>query len=171
MANNRIKLSPPWQTYVREIRELFKGDHEIENITYDAGENVIRMYVNGNEKAEALEAILPKERTFGSVTIKTEVIPSNGEKTTVDMFKRAFANNPNVSKIIEEQYFGESFAFISFENRVVQFFNDQLDDPDGVRSTLYQEIAKDIFQDTGCVFFCTDKEDDCDLQSLSDCGL
>lgn len=171
MANNRIKLSPPWHTYVREIRELFKGDHEIENITYDAGENVIRMYVNGNEKAEALEAILPKERTFGNVTIKTEVIPSNGEKTTIDMFKRAFANNPNIAEIIEEQSFGESFVFISFENRVVQFFDDQLDDPNGIRSTLYQDIAKDIFQDTGCVFFCTGKEDECDLQSLSDCGL
>jgi hypothetical protein len=42
-----------------------------------------------------------------------------------------------------------------FEKKVVQFFNDQLDDINGNKSTLYQDIAKDVFEKHEGVYFCT----------------
>lgn len=40
-------------------------------------------------------------------------------------------------------------------NKVVQYFNDDLGDAHGVCSTLYQEIAKDVFGEHEGIFFCT----------------
>ena len=42
-----------------------------------------------------------------------------------------------------------------FAKEVVQYWNDSLSDPYGKVSTLYQDIAKDIFEDTDGVMFCT----------------
>ena len=49
-----------------------------------------------------------------------------------------------------------------FEKAVIQFFNDDITDINGVESTLYQNVAKEIFEDdvkTGSIFFCTDTDE------------
>ena len=50
-------------------------------------------------------------------------------------------------------------TYVVFVNEVVQYFNDDLGDVYGQCSTLYQEIAKDVFGETEGVFFCTDVEE------------
>ena len=50
--------------------------------------------------------------------------------------------------------------YVVFENKVVQFFNDDLSDIHGNKSTLYQEIAKDIFGDCDNIYFCTDTKEE-----------
>ena len=53
------------------------------------------------------------------------------------------------------------FTYVVFKNCVVQFFNDNLNDPHGVLSTLYQDIAREVFGDCGMaggVAYCTDVE-------------
>lgn len=55
------------------------------------------------------------------------------------------------------------FTYVVFKNCVVQFFNDNLNDPHGIVSTLYQDIAAEIFADMpfpqdGGICFCTDTE-------------
>jgi len=49
---------------------------------------------------------------------------------------------------------------VVFKNCVVQFFNDNLNDAHGVISTLYQNIAAEIFEDANLpgVHYCTDVE-------------
>lgn len=42
-----------------------------------------------------------------------------------------------------------------FKKEVVQYFTDNLGDYNGYRSTLYENIARDIFGDIVGVFFCT----------------
>lgn len=55
-----------------------------------------------------------------------------------------------------------AFTYVVFKNCVVQFFNDNLNDPHGVVSTLYENIADEIFKDiqfpNDGVAFCTDIE-------------
>mgnify|MGYP006958177364 CR=1 FL=1 len=43
-----------------------------------------------------------------------------------------------------------------FENKVVQFYNDQMDDINGNKSTLFQDIAGDVFGYDHGVFYCTE---------------
>ena len=47
-------------------------------------------------------------------------------------------------------------TYVVFTNKVVQFFNDNLNDIYGNVTTLYQEIASDVFDIESGVFFCTD---------------
>ena len=46
-------------------------------------------------------------------------------------------------------------TYVVFVKEVVQYFNDDLGDANGVCSTLYQDIAKRLFTSTEGVFFCT----------------
>ena len=71
-----LKLSAPWVVYYREIEALFGADPEI-TITIDEENYSVKLYVNNDEKAEALDKLLPTERIYGNVTVRTAVIPGN----------------------------------------------------------------------------------------------
>ena len=49
------------------------------------------------------------------------------------------------------------FNFVVFVPEVVQFYNDDLGDINGLCSTLYQDLAKDLFGEEAGIYFCTDK--------------
>lgn len=151
------KLSPPWYEFYREINALFEKDKEI-STTYDEDNNVIKIFVDNDEKAVALSQLLPTERVFGAITVKVDVIPANaGNSRKIDLFRTAFEGNGALSCIeTVEGVFTNPISYVVFENKVVQYYNDNLGDIHGNRSTLYQEIAKDIFKDTDGIYFCTD---------------
>ena len=156
----QVKLSPPWNIFYREIEALFKADPEV-HISYDEVEHIIDLRVDNVEKAEALSKLLPIEKTFGNVIVKIRVIPPNGLTMTKSMlFERAFAGNPifSYSESVEG-IFANPLSYVVFKKEVVQFYTDDLGDAHGVRSTLYQDIARDIFGSTDNIFFCTDVED------------
>ena len=158
--DKKLKLSPPWITYFKEIEAMFKEDPKVRvelNEESKDGVYVIKMYVEGSIKAEAIEKIIPAETKFGNITVLVEVIPANISDNPVDLFKAAFEGNPALSYIhTVEGPFMQNASYIVFKNKVVQFFNDALDDVNGMKSTLYQEIAKEIFQEHPDVYFCTD---------------
>lgn len=151
-----MKLSAPWMTFVNKIRELFLADKEVK-ILYDDEMKNVKLYVADARKAEALEQLMPKEKAFGNIKLTIDVVPANeGEKSKVDLFREAFRGNGAVAGIHEvETPFGKT-AYVIFEREVVQFFNDQMDDINGNLNTLYQEIAKDVFEDHDGIFFCTE---------------
>jgi hypothetical protein len=154
--NNNVKLSSPWMTYFNKYKALFGDDPEI-NVTFDDAKKTIKLYVNGDDKAEALSKILPSEKVFGNVVIKISVVPSNALNVSkIDVFQKAFEGNPALSYIKSVKNGLYDASYVVFSNKVVQFFNDELSDVNGFCSTLYQDIAKDIFEDTNGVFFCTD---------------
>ena len=127
--------------------------------------------MNSHEKAEALTQILPCEKYFGTIHLTITVIPSNkalyrrkevqNEKMTLgDLFYTVFDDNPIVSYIHSVKgIFSSDMTYIVFTNQVVQYFNDNLGDINGLCSTLYQEIAKEIFEEKEGIFFCTDLPD------------
>ena len=159
-----LKLSPPWWIYFRELKELFCHDPDISKIEFNDDDFCLKIYVNDARKAEALTDLLPMEKHFGSVVVKTMVIPANIEMKQVpaELLKAAFKDNPICEDIKTiKDAMGRDITFVVFKKEVVQYFNDNPYDLYGVKSTLYQDIADRIFvQEGGAVghkdvFFCT----------------
>lgn len=168
MRNIRLKLSPPWVTYVNEIEALFNPDPEI-GVTYDNDNVELKLYVENGEKAQILDKLLPDTKTFGNVNLKITVVPANPYNTKLDIeymkpaeiFNTVFDKNPVFSFVYSvDEIFTNVITYVVFVNKVVQFFNDNLNDVYGNVSTLYQEIAHDVFEDAnlGGVAYCTDVE-------------
>ena len=158
----RLKLSPPWITYYNEVEAMFSEDPEV-HVIYDEESNILKLYVSNHVKADALAQIMPNEKVFGNVTLKITVIPSNtSAENSVSceydsLYEAAFQNNHALSFVKKiEGIFAYNATYVVFKNKVVQYFNDNLADVYGNCSTLYQELAKDIFSPAIGVYFCTD---------------
>ena len=159
-----MKLSAPWITFYHEMEAMFGEDPEIsvELDDSDEDEMIIKLYVDNPAKAEALEQLLPMEKKFGNVSVYLEIIPANEEESKIRLFQKAFENNPVFKFTYSVPNIGGLYPanYVVFENKVVQFFNDELNDIHGNKSTLYQEIAKDIFEDHEGIYFCTDTKEE-----------
>lgn len=156
--NQKLELSTPWVIYYRELEALFKEDPEV-RVVYDEDAIEVKLYVENQDKADALTQLLPNEKEFGNITLKITVIPANKLSTDkVSLLKRAFRDNPALSFIAEHAVFGNSITYIVFKNAVVQYYTDNLGDVYGNYSTLYQDIAKDIFPEHDGIYFCTDNK-------------
>lgn len=165
-----VNLSAPWIKFYREVDAMFKEDPEV-NVVFDAESMELKLYVDDATKAEALEDILPIEKVFGNATVRINIIPANIGKTTSTYIRNgrvvktpaskyaiAFSGNPVFRyEVTTEGVLPFTLRYIVFRNEVVQFFNDDLSDANGLCSTLYQEIAKDIFVSEQGVYFCTDR--------------
>lgn len=155
---SKVDLVAPWVDFYNEINALFAKDYEV-RVDYDYDEDIIRLYVDNPAKAAALNVLLPKERIFGNVTVKIAVISANdGKLSKIQLFRTAFDGNDafRYTYTPDQEYGAPSVNYVVFAPEVVQYFNDDLGDAHGVKSTLYQEIAKDVFEDYDGVYFCTD---------------
>lgn len=168
MTDIRMKISPPWITYVNEINCLFEHDPEVQ-LVYDNDEKTVELYVEDPTKAFAIDRLLPDEVEYGNIVLEVKVTPGNKvpseeipDNPTNDwLFNTAFKNSPvfAYTKTITG-LFSNDLTYVVFKNRVVQFFNDNLNDIHGLVSTLYQEIANDVFSDElNGVCYCTDIEE------------
>lgn len=167
MTDVRLKISPPWVTYVNELNALFKYDPDV-SVEYDNDNTQVKIYVEDTPKAAALECLLPYVKEFGNVDLTITVVPANEDAydmTNIDLvpveklFEIAFIGNPIYSfQHTVSGIFSNKLTYIVFKNQVVQFFNDNLNDIYGNISTLYQEIASDVFdmEEIDGILFCTD---------------
>lgn len=155
MAN--VKLSAPWMNFYREVVALFGDDPEIK-IVFDEDDLVIRLLVEDAIKADALAQLLPAEKEFGNVVVKISVIPANQmQPSKISLIKTAFHGNPAFSYAASaEGIFTNPIHYVVFANKVVQYFNDDLGDVNGNRSTLYQDIAADVIGSGEGICYCTD---------------
>lgn len=164
---NIVGLSAPWVTYYREIEALFGADPEI-TVKYDELKGEIKLLIDNDDKAEAIAQLLPAEKTFGGVTIKVTVVTANSFKNaSANVFRRALEGNPAFSFMETNGVFSNPISYIVFANKVVQFFDDNLGDIHGMRSTLYEDIASDIFAEHEGICFCTDLPEN-ELYELSE---
>jgi hypothetical protein len=159
----KLNQSAPWVTYVSELEQMFKYDRET-HVVYNEEANEVKLYVDDPEKASALMELLPKEKVFGNVKLDITVVSLNGSCTinpsiVCYLFNTAFCNNGAFAftKVISG-ILSNDITYVVFKNKVVQYFDDNLGDIYGQRSTLYQEIAKDLFKEIDGVFYCTDIE-------------
>ena len=162
----RLKISPPWVTYINKLQALFDGDPQIAfNVNYDSGNPSVILSTNNGDKATALKKVLPETKVYGNVTLTIDVdgpFTNRAFPTAKELFEVMFENNPAFAYCVapvDEGYWFLDFCYVVFKNCVVQFFNDNLDDAHGVISTLYQDIASEIFGNTiPGAHYCTDVE-------------
>lgn len=157
--NNNLKVISPWAEYAKKIQALFERDLDVE-VKYNNDVPEVLLYVIGSNKAQAISKILPETVNFGSIDLKVTVITDNDlENATPDiLFREAFLGNPAFS--FSSTVGGISsnpFTYVAFKPEVVQYHNDDISDAYGNRSTLYQQLAKEVFNDIPGVYFCTDK--------------
>ena len=168
MSDVRLKLSPPWITYINKLVALFDGDPQIAfNLSQtEAGPSVV-IGCNNGDKVAALQKLLPEKKEFGNVTLFIEIDgkPSNLTfPTSQKLFETAFKGNSAFAYAVSpnaEGYWWPPMTYVVFKNCVVQFFNDNLNDCHGLISTLYEDIAEEIFADVtlqGNVYYNTDVE-------------
>lgn len=151
MQDVRLKILAPWTIVIRKFEALFDGDPQIACNTNTTGTNPsIVLACNNGDKVAALLKILPDEVNFGGVSLKVIVdgSPSNRAFTNKkELFEAAFNGNPAFAYCVAPVIDGYNWfdvVYVVFQNTVVQFFADNLNDCHGVISTLYQDIASEI---------------------------
>lgn len=157
MKELNLNLSSPWEIFYKKMEAFFDCDPEITlNINRDT--NIVMLYVRNTDKAEALTQLLPEKKEFGNITVEIRVVPANDIRDTASLYETAFKDNPVFAYASDGDgtSIGEGHTFVVFAREVVQYFNDSLDDINRIESTLYQEIAKDIFEEDPNVKYCTD---------------
>lgn len=164
MNDVRLKLSPPWITYVNMLELMFDGDPQLAfNINYD--NLVVAIAGSNGEKNAALQHLLPTEKKFGNITLKIVIdgpIANITFPTQKSLFDTAFKGNPAYAYSVtpSDNFWFYGATYVVFKNCVVQFFNDNLNDCHGIVSTLYQDIAAELFKDADLigVYYNTDVE-------------
>lgn len=153
---NKMKMSPPWVVYYRKIEALFGEDPDIK-VDFDEDNLIIKLYVTGQDKADALDQLLPAQKEFGNVVVNISIIPANKKSTKIDLFKKAFEGNPVYSYAAGvEGIMTNPIYYVVFKNRVAQIWADNLGDINGNISILYEDIAREVFDDTQNICFNTD---------------
>lgn len=156
-AAEKTGISSPWVSYVHRLKALFGPDPDI-TIAYNSTDNeIVALYVNGQEKADALSKLLPEKVAFGNVTLEVRVVPANLTQKKADLIRAAFEGNPLFSEVIQVHPDGSSnaFTYAMFKRAVVQYWDDNLGDPHGMVSTLAQDLASELL-DTDGVCYCTE---------------
>lgn len=151
MTDIRMKILPPWIIVVRKLEALLDGDPQIAfNVDFSGQHPAVVLSCNNGDKVAALQQILPEEVNFGNVALKIIIdgIPSNRAFISkVELFDTAFKGNPAYAYSVcpaEEGYQWIGVTYVVFNNCVVQFAADNLNDCHGIISTLYQDIAEEI---------------------------
>lgn len=159
MRKNNVDLSAPWITYYEKLYLLFKKDPEV-SVAFKQngdGDKKIEIYVSNNRKAEAISKILPCYVSFGNVIVPIIVLPSNDENEDwIYNFMDAFDGNEIIDDVVQDAGLTRDMNYIVFRKEVAQYYNDNIQSVDGLSSTLYEDIAREIFKDAPAgTFFCT----------------
>ena len=156
-----LGLVSPWIELYREAYAFFKHDKSI-HVIFDDENKSLNFYVDDAEKAAALGILLPSTMEFGNVTVVIKVVPANGEEVDcsedkmVELLSKAFKDNAAVVAIKHVHGFADFTAnYVIFADEVVQYFTDDIGDYFGVNSTLYEDIARDLFGPINGLFFST----------------
>jgi hypothetical protein len=151
-----LKIQAPWVNFYNEINALFAQDPEV-RVVFDEENLEVKLFVENSRKADAITYLLPEEKEFGNVKLKITVVPANdGIKSKIDAIQDAFEGNPALSYVWKAQTPLGEWDYVVFQNKVVQYYNDDMRDINGNRSTLYQEIARDVIGEESNLCFCTE---------------
>lgn len=164
----RLKYIAPWSDFTLMTEAMFKGDHDV-HVEFDCPKRMLKLYVKGDAKADAISKIMAKEKRIGNIVIKVQVVPANETKRgkakknaanpdKLEVFKTALEGNSAFSQaVVKETDFGIPQNYVVFVPKVVQFYNDERSDINGNLNTLYQTIAREIFDEdfSDDINFCT----------------
>ena len=167
---SKLKLEAPWYTYQKKVKALFCGDPAISVGEVAENENGDTAYyfdieVRDHEKFIALDRVMPKKVTFGNVTmaiILYDEANAAADDDALALYKTIFNGNPNVDSVqAAYDHTGTRHGFVLFKPEVIQFFDDDIHDFNGLWSGLMQDIAKEVFEaEVRGIHFCTAKADE-----------
>lgn len=168
-ARGMLKLQSPWVLFYKEVCALFARDPEVK-VLFNNDEPELKIQVKGNdEKAACIARFFPKEKVFGNIVLNCSVVGDNGQPVPdVDLpdsiaIQKVFEDNGALSFIKEVQTpFQYSITYVVFVKEVVQYYSDNMYDLYGATSTVYENLARDIFEQPfrgeNYCSFCTDAE-------------
>ena len=166
----KVKLTAPWDEYYEELNAFFEEDPDV-TILYDEEAKDIKVLVQETIKAEVLTHLLKDEVEFGGVKLTITVVPANEVTECVKKLVTNIGNDENFGEMYDrvlinngafaytytvDNVMGFNAVFVVFRKKVIQYYNDDLGDLHGMKSTLAENIARDIFVSHNGVFFCTD---------------
>jgi hypothetical protein len=122
---------------------MFREDPQV-TVKFDQDNYEVKLYVDDADKADALGKILRNSIDYGTITLKVTVIPPNYADTDIrDLYEKALEGNGAVFDYLTNPNLGKHYVI--FRNEVIQYFSDDLSKANSVTSTLYEDIAEDIF--------------------------
>ena len=159
-SNKKLNIYAPWILFYRQLEALFAKDPDV-RVDYEDSKKNVKIYVEKQKKADALSKLLPAQKVYGNIVLTIEVVPANLKKNPASDFQTAFEGNEAFSHItviynIPDAYISNPISYCSFKKEVVQYPADDLGSETGLKSTLYENLAREIFGDVGGIYFCTD---------------
>ena len=157
---NKIKKSAPWVHYVALLKMLFENDPDVRIVYRDETPYIVDINVTGEEKFEAATKLIGETKTFGNVVLTIRYHLSNPvkeEKSKKELFKALFEGNPILTNVVtvELPNTSNNITYFLFKDEVVRYWDDDLSNPQGIVSTLWEQIAREVFEDTDGVMFTT----------------
>ena len=168
----KLKLTSPWHTFYNELKAFFREDPQV-TVLFDEDNMEIKVLVRNSHKAEALSYLLIDSHQWGDTKLAVTVMPANSvdqitkesiklladTKNLDAMYCCALSGNDEFSEVSTIQSaLGFDAVYVVFEKNVVQYYTDNIGDLHGIKSTLMENIARDIFVPHPGVFFCTEVE-------------
>jgi len=162
----KFEVEAPWYVFQKKVKALFDRDPEItvgEVFPVDNDDTVdygLIILVRNHDKYVALDRVMPKERSFGNVTLGIQLLDeekNNAVDDGIALYTTLFKGNPVVKDIKDVSDFtGTRHGFVRFRPEVIQFFHDDISDYNGNWSGLAQDIAREVFTDGfQIIHFCT----------------
>lgn len=148
--NDKANLSAPWEGYARQLEALFEEDEGIEvRSCLDGDEKHIEVVCDDTDKAKALEALLPGTVSFGGVDVTITVVAPDVTKYSLKkLVEIAFKGN-RVFRQAVEAGIGNKLTYGVLMPCVAQFWNDNLNNPHGLETKTFEEIAREVFVQGG----------------------
>ena len=151
--------SGSFRSYVDKLKVLFGSDPDIDisliDMTRPGGflHAVLVLRCQSRPKYLALRKILPMSRALpdgdGNAFLAIEVEYSGCvlaclPHPTASDFNEAFSGNP-IYRGLATPRPGDTCSYLEFSREPAQYFDDDSCDPDGVRSVLYEDMAREVF--------------------------
>lgn len=160
---DKLELTAPWIGMANLINGFFRDDDEV-FVEYDPEEVAVTLHVDNPFKADALSQVLPEAYEFGNARLVVKVIPDNEDVSHAQLIQMALAGNPiacDSGTVVDGSL---SYPFLMLSPFVIQYFNDEVRHPYGVRTVLPEQAAREIFADVDDVSFVTcPVEDDIEM--------
>lgn len=161
LDQTNLNLSAPWEIYCRKVQALFSKDPEIvvSDITQRGGTRVMTIRTCDMGKYNALMQVFPTVKYFGDAALQIDIPApeSKFEQDLFDIMQDLFDGNDAVDKVcVSLDPFGNEQTYVMFKPEVVQFFNDNIRDYNGICTTVAENLARDVLEeDAEHVNFCT----------------
>lgn len=162
LEQTNLKLSAPWEIYCRKVQALFSKDPEIavSDITQRGGTRVMTIQTCNMDKYNALMQVLPTVKYFGDAALQIDIRVPNEDEFKPDLqnlMEDLFDGNEAVDRVVTSlDPFGSTQTYVMFKPEIVQFFNDNIRDYNGICTTVAEDLARDVLEkDAEQVNFCT----------------